>query len=53
MTKEEKIRLVKWYYGSVINETIAKELANNLDKTELTFMYNFMKAQGRLALLKD
>ena len=53
MTKKQKLILVKWYYGSAINEGIAKELANNLDETELTFMYNFMKAQGRLALLED
>ena len=51
--KKQKLILVKWYYGSAINENIAKELANNLDETELTFMYNFMKAQGRLALLED
>lgn len=53
MTKKEKIKLVKWYYGSVINEKIAIELATNLDEMELTIMYNFMKAQGKLALLKD
>lgn len=56
MTKEEKIKLVAWYYGSAMKD--AKKYVEEYDKEypdgkAYEYMLDFMKAQGRLAFLED
>lgn len=56
MTKEEKIKLVRWYYGSAMKD--AKKYVEEYDKENpngkaYEYMLDFMKAQARLTFLED
>lgn len=56
MTKNEKIKLVAWYYGSTMKD--AKKYVEEYEKENpngkaYKYMLDFMKAQGRHAFLED
>lgn len=56
MTKQEKINLVRWYYGSTCKD--AKKYVEDYDKENpdgkaYDYMLDFMKAQARLSFLED